>query len=122
MLRVVVNPRGPTEDDFQAVDVGDLEKVAFPSSNQPTFSAAFSPTAQVPPPQVSKFAQNRRPRSTRRIRKVSQMPPQRLSPGINRAPSERPYPQLHRPGSQSSVDSPGGNSQRTGNSKRWIIE
>ncbi|KAG8220055.1 hypothetical protein J3R82DRAFT_1072 [Butyriboletus roseoflavus] len=45
-----LNAQEPIEGDFEPVIFGDPEKVAFPSNNEPTFSVAFGPEVQIPPP------------------------------------------------------------------------
>lgn len=120
-LRAIVNAQQPFEDDFKPHIVGDPEKVAFPLNNEPTFSVAFGPEAQVlPAPQM--FARNAVLRRAQSMRMVNQNSLQQPPAALIRAPSESTYPQHHRQRSQSSVDSSTSSSNQRTDNKRWVIE
>lgn len=121
MLRTTVNGQEPIEDCLQPVIAGDPEKVAFPSSNEPTFSVVFGPEVQVPaPPHM--VAQNAVLRFAQHMRMVSQRSPSNHVQHYIRTSSERTYHHPHRQSFRGSVDSSvNGGSERT-EKKRWIIE
>lgn len=117
----LVNAQEPIEDGFEPVISGDPEKVAFPSSNEPTFSVAFGPEIQVPPsPQM--VAQNAGLRFAQPMRMISQKSLQQPSPAMIRTSSGRTYRHPHRQPSSGSVDSSRSGGSVRSDEKRWVIE
>ncbi|KIK99777.1 hypothetical protein PAXRUDRAFT_822394 [Paxillus rubicundulus Ve08.2h10] len=101
-----LNPRGPLPgDDFEPVTFGsDLEKVAFPSSNKPTFSATFGLGQQVRSP-AQMFAPSTWQHVARPMRMSSQNSLQRPSLAKTRPSPDGTSKPLHRYPSHSSVNS-----------------
>ncbi|KAF9243845.1 hypothetical protein BU15DRAFT_71961 [Melanogaster broomeanus] len=118
-----LNAQGPLPgDDFEPVTFGsDPEKVAFPSSDNPTFSVAFGSEQQIPP-----LSQTPAPstwqRAVRSMRMSSQSSLQRPSPVKTRPPSAYTFSSLHRYPSHSSVNSSVSADSPSTEYKRWVIE
>lgn len=118
-----LNPQGPMPgDDFEPVTFGsDLEKVAFPSSDKPTFSVTFGSGQQVHSP-AQMFVPSTWQRVARPMRMSTQSSLQQPSPAKTRPSPDGTSNPLHRYPSHSSVNSSMSTDSRSIESKRWAIE